>query len=766
MTKQSLRASIEGLRKAHKAFNRTELTQEQLAEEVACSRQPVWKFFKGEPVRRHIFREICHCLDLEWEEIATRDPEEEQETKADIDSLVQEVREKLHSSVQQRCGTMRVLDMRSPIDLIDIYTHVHILEKIPNHRHLEIADVLQGCTPENFDGFVLGRVAEKRVLGLEAVKRYPKLMVLGKPGSGKTTFLKYLTIQCNEGKFQGHLVPIFLTLKDFAEAETNPNLLAYITEFCANCDVNHAQVKQLLQQGRLMILLDGLDEVADADNSRVLKQIRDFSDQFHTNQFVLTCRIAAREYTFEKFTEVAVADFDDEQIAIFTHKWFKHQDPDKADRFMQKLDNNQPIKELATNPLLLTLLCLVLQETTDFPSNLSELYKEGLDVLLTKWDMTRNIQRDQVYQQLSLQHKQDLLGKIALKNFEQGDYFFKQKELEYQIADYFHNLPEFQELQFSSEAVLKSIEAQHGLLVERAKGYYSFSHLTFQEYFTAREIVANTNTQTLKQLVSHITEPRWREIFVLAVGMLRNADELLELMKQKVDKLIGSDEKLQQVLIWCHQKSLSVKVPYKPAAIRAFYFALSAVRAFYFALSLAFDVERQRASVFLFARAFDPALNYERILELDRTLTRTLIFARACDCDSYVYTFALYAFYACDHALALTFETRLKQALKQLYNQLPDPDAAEESLKFWWQANGPTWAEKLREVMIEHRNIGYNWGFNDEQKEILNQYNSANQLLVDCLNSDCYVSSEIRQEIEDTLLLPKAEIENRKQRKG
>jgi hypothetical protein len=64
--------------------------------------------------------------------------------------------------------------------------------------------------------------------------------------------------------------------------------------------------------------------------------------------------------------------------------------------------------------------------------------------------------------------------------------------------------------------------------------------------------------------------------------------------------------------------------------------------------------------------------------------------------------------------------------------------------------------------MIKYRNIGYNWQFNNQQQEALAQYNSANQLLVDCLNSDCYVSREVRQEIEDTLLLPIAEIEKRK----
>jgi predicted NACHT family NTPase len=66
----------------------------------------------------------------------------------------------------------------------------------------------------------------------------------------------------------------------------------------------------------------------------------------------------------------------------------------------------------------------------------------------------------------------------------------------------------------------------------------------------------------------------------------------------------------------------------------------------------------------------------------------------------------------------------------------------------------------MRVVMIEHRNIGHDWQFSDEQNKLLQQYYDANKLLVDCLNSDCYVSREVRQEIEETLLLPMTEIES------
>jgi predicted NACHT family NTPase len=76
----------------------------------------------------------------------------------------------------------------------------------------------------------------------------------------------------------------------------------------------------------------------------------------------------------------------------------------------------------------------------------------------------------------------------------------------------------------------------------------------------------------------------------------------------------------------------------------------------------------------------------------------------------------------------------------------------------WWLANGKAWREELREVMIKYRNIGHDWQFSNEQKELLQQYYDANKLLADCLNSDCYVSREVRQQIEDALLLPSAEI--------
>lgn len=515
-------------------------------------------------------------------------------------------------------------------------------------------------------------------------------------------------------------------------------------------------------------MLDGLDEVQKADHDRILQDIKDFTHEFRNCQFVMTCRIAAREYTFQQFTEVEVADFNREQIAEFAAKWFKaKQDPEKGITFVKRLNNNKPIQELATNPLLLTLLCLVFGEAADFPSNRSELYKEGLDVLLKKWDAKRNIERDQVYKKLSLKRKEDLLSQLAFQAFERGGYFFKQKVVEQKIIDYIRNFPEANEdeeaLQLDSEAVLKSIEAQHGLLVERARGIYSFSHLTFQEYFTAKQITSPTSQlpAALSRLAAHVAETRYREIFLLTLGMLPEVDELLQLMKQQTDQLMD-EPSLQVFSSWVYEKSESVDVSYKPAAVRAFYFALA----------LALDQYRDRDSVidhtvYLYRTldrdrdltlAIDHTLDQYRAHMISLDLTVAFALSRALALDR---TLALYS--ALDRATEKADESdlELKSNLKALGAQLPNREDS-ETMRAWWKTTGEAWAGKLRSVVTEYCNIGHDWQFNNMQKEKLRQYYDANKLLVDCLNSDCYVTKATRQKIEETLLLPMSEIEKRK----
>jgi predicted NACHT family NTPase len=746
---RAIHASESGLILIKQTFKLKGQSQTYLAGSVGCTRQTVNKFLNGKPIDKSLFQTLCSEIGLEWLQIADLEEKEQPFRVAKIS--VESVRAKVRDYLIKRCGTMRVLDMEQPITLNSIYTTVNILEQVSRNRRLSVDELHESCGGKDFDRLLLGSVKAKRVPGLEAIQCHRQLMILGKPGAGKTTFLKWLTLQCLAGAVQSDRVPFFITLKEFAETEEQPDLVKFLTSQLETCDVIDAQrtVEELLRTGRWMLLLDGLDEVRLIDHDRVLTTIRQAAQQFAENQFIITCRIAAREYTFDQFTEVEIADFDDQQIADFATKWFQSNDPVKAQEFPKVLreEIHQGLREMATNPLLLTLLCLVFEDGGHFPTNRSELYGEGIDVLLKKWDAKRNIRRDthskELYQQLSLKRKEDLLSRIAYQTFRRGEYFFKQKMVEAQIQDYICNLPGVTSypdaLQINSEMVLKEIEAHHSLLVERARGIYSFAHLTFQEFFTARyfkernDFSGTFENNDFDELVNHVDEPRWREVILLIVGMLENADWLLIKIKKWIDSKVANDKNIQEYLQWVEQKSNLMEINHEFAAIRAYYFALDLGidsnlanildRALYLDHDLALDLNLSRT----FRLALDQSL--ANILNLDLTLDHPFIIRSG--------------------------DQRLLKTLQYLQDSLP-MQLPEKKQEEWWQLQGQEWINQLRAVMIEHRNIGHDWQFSIEQRQLLQQYYDANLLLVDCLNSDCYVSREVRVTIEDQLLLPMA----------
>ena len=767
MANRSLQASLTGIQEAKRAFAHKGWTQDNLAAEVNLkTRQPIWRFFSGRPVERHTFIEICLVLELNWREIATNPPAEFRELEeytqpsvVDIDALVQQVRSQRFGKIQDQCGILQLLDISRPVAIDDIYIDVNILEKIASQQWLEITE-LQNLDRKEFDRFGLGEIDQRQIPGIQAVETYFKLRVLGKPGVGKTTFLQHLAIQCNQEAFAPKQVPIFITLRNFAEESKVSNefsLLKYIRqEFFTSRISDPSVIETLLNAGRVLLLLDGMDEVINEQSNAVLSEIRRFSEKYHKNQLVATCRTAVQRLTLRGFTDVEIAPFTSEQIRAFAQKWFvaftKTNILDgqaQSVEFIQKLDlpENWQFRQLVVTPLFLHLACWLFHSQEKFPTKRTDFYKQGLDLLLGKWDEAKGIERDDVYRRFLLPQKLKLLSQIAAAAFEQGQYFFEQRVIEQYIGDYIQNLSnvpiDAEELQIESEAALKSIEAQHGLLAERARGIFSFSYLAFQEYFTARKIVASHNLQALEQalegLVSHITDPNWREIFLLTATMLRSADSLVQLMKQQIDALVAEDPYLQEFLTWASQKSRTIPTQPKNATVRAFYLALSRTPhvAPHFALAASLD-----QGMFL-----DAALD-DLLLECAIDGSQDFAHIHACG-DSL------------SNILGIVLDVGLYKSLQQLSDQFPNSRQSQERFELWWQTNYSAWAEQLKITVINYRNINHQWQFSPDQQQVLQRYYDANQLLLDCLHSNSEVTPAIRQEIEATLLLPIKELEDR-----
>ena len=437
--------------------------------------------------------------------------------------------------MEARYNTMRIFGMNKPIPLRDIYVRANILEDVTAQDLLTVKELEARFQR---DTRRIGQVRETKE-GLEVVQSLQKILVLGKPGAGKTTFLRYITLLALDGRLPENRLPIFVGLKDWTDS--GKSLLDYIVTEFEICGLKEAlpYIEHKLTKGQGLLLLDGLDEVT-GDIDHAIKEIRDFTDKYSQNQFVLSCRIAANQYVFEQFTEVEIADFNDDQIRTFINRWFAEDDKTAGECWEQLNEaGNKPIKELAAIPLLLALLCITYHKRLDFPRSRSELYKEAIDALLKEWDSSRRIRREEAYKKLSLNRKENLLSHLAYQTFTAGQYFIPQQDVERQIAAYIQHFPDTQDdmLDLDSEAILKAVESQHGLIVERAKGIYSFSHLTFQEYFTARYIVENQRKLSLPTLVEqHLLDETWREVWLLTTEMLADAEDLVVAMHQQVSR--------------------------------------------------------------------------------------------------------------------------------------------------------------------------------------------------------------------------------------
>jgi len=701
------------------------------------------------------------------------------DSHSEIDRLVQEVRQHCCLTVENLHGKIQLLNRRS-IDVNKLYVDVYLLEDLSSEVYTTINTLPKDFNPRHGRIWLENRKVNIPQPGLEIASKFSRLMVLGKPGSGKSTFIKSLAVECCNNHFLADYIPIVIILRD-VDAE-NFNLHELIHQaFGAQVDV--IQTKNILRCAKVLILLDGLDEVPRQYQSRVQQEIRTFSQnpEYYKHHLVLTCRTQTTEYVLPGFTCVEVADFDEEKVQTFSRNWFSvfpggNRGEKLASDFLEAISKSEhaATQDLAVTPILLSLTCWLFSCQESLPSKRSDLYREGVKLLLQEWDDKRGVHREfsnSTYRKLSEDSKQSLFGFLALEKLRETDNFilFSEEEIQFLISQYLDISLE------DSLSVLKSIEIQHGLLIERAKGIWAFSHLTFQEYFAAKYIInTNSTRDDISQakrvplaLIDCIKEPyRWREVFLLATSMLdRNRlDSLLLNVKNQIDSTLKDDVELQDLLKWIYQKSKPLKLPFKEAAIRAFYLYSNLV------LSLTLSPDIRYWVNLPLVKDIDPGLkgkHCDHPLIVDANLLIAYVRAYLCVYwSSYENPdFTCYSPYLGADYLSIVLSENissttngdgfeLKHELENLLNQVPCWDGNFEAYSQWWKDNHIFWSEKLKAIIIKHRDVGHDWDFSDEQKQKLQKYFDCNRLLVNCLNSGCNVSPELRVRVEEMLLLP------------
>ncbi|MFO1431892.1 MAG: SUMF1/EgtB/PvdO family nonheme iron enzyme [Candidatus Competibacteraceae bacterium] len=421
---------------------------------------------------------------------------------------------------------------------------------------------------------------EKLRSALEQLDRNPRLVLQGDPGSGKSTFVNFVAL-CLTGEALGDdranlarltaplpaedgsdgkelqpwshkaLLPVPVVLRDFAavglpaqgEVATARHLWGFIENELTEASLADyvPYLRQELRERGGLLLLDGLDEVPEAEQRReqVKQAVEDFVRSFGNCRVLVTSRTYAYQnqgWRLQGFAEAVLAPFSDGQIRRFISRWYKltaglgqltQQDAaGRAELLKRAIFSRPTLYELAQRPLLLTLMAsLHAWRGGDLPEKREALYADTVDLLLNRWEQ-RLIRRDAQGQYLLIQPSLAeylKVDKAKVRQVLEGLAFEahrSQPELT-GTADLAEKDLAYQLFQLSSNPgvdirqLVTYLQDRAGLLHPRGVGVYTFPHRSFQEYLAACHLTEHEPPGEIARLAR--TEPdRWREVVLLA----------------------------------------------------------------------------------------------------------------------------------------------------------------------------------------------------------------------------------------------------------
>jgi hypothetical protein len=428
-----------------------------------------------------------------------------------------------------------VLDSLRYIDVQDLATGG---DHIPELSDVYVDVALVSRAPQQVPGDPLGQAAEdtseRHTIG-ELLDRHSRvvLALVGQPGGGKSTLLAHAARRSATTAMRVHRgqrrVPLLIALREQAESIiTDPAIslpdVARAAVGGAPGRVPGGWWERQLRRGRCLVLLDGLDEVARADDRLAVADWIERQIAVHAdNHFVVTSRSHDLLGPLTAHADVLVArPFTAKQIQLFLDRWYlaaeRHatgasgaaarrairiRAQESAVRLTSLLREQSALQDLAVNPLLLTMIATAHRYRGALPGSRADLYGEICQVLLS-----RRAQAKDLPEILSWPAKQMLLATLAYQ----------------MMRDHVSDLPADRVLEtlrpqlerFSSmvtgEAFLDDI-SRNGLLVEVPAGRYAFTHLTFQEYLAARHVSGSPDL--VKSLADSVSDPWWHETILL-----------------------------------------------------------------------------------------------------------------------------------------------------------------------------------------------------------------------------------------------------------
>ncbi|NMG60369.1 NACHT domain-containing protein [Geitlerinema sp. P-1104] len=393
-------------------------------------------------------------------------------------------------------------------------------------------------------------------------RSFRRIAILAPPGFGKTTLLQHITLTYAQKKQSKHKAPkrfpVLIRMRDVRKSLVQsqpPSLPELIRErvqqlrLYKTLEPPEGYFEKLLQEGQCLVMLDGLDEVADvAERQRVSDWVNKQMRQYPQANFVLSSR--PHGFEGERLDKVGIVlevqPFNLEQIRQFVQSWYRQMKirqrggrdtpavradaEEKAKHLIQALLLNPPMRRLAGNPLLVTMIATVdaLGNASPkrrvellgnaLPKRRVELYREICDVLLG-----RRLDAKQLTLPLTAGQNQNILQVLALALMQKGKTTFELQAVEPLIQE---QLEKNNAQTLTPAQWLKGIQDNVGLLVEKTIGIYEFAHLSFQEYLSAVQV---KNLKQEQLLVDHFEDPFWAEtIRLYAAQSNSNASTLIQ----------------------------------------------------------------------------------------------------------------------------------------------------------------------------------------------------------------------------------------------
>ncbi len=292
----------------------------------------------------------------------------------------------------------------------------------------------------------------------------------------------------------------------------------------------------------------------DEEFQAVVKAIESLALTYPNNRFVVSSRIAGwRTGINARFKEYFVNDLNDAQISSFISTWYsaveqnavigRLEDESESDRINRQrraaksatqlensLHENPSIRALATNPMLLSIIALVHRSLASLPQERRKLYADCNKILLEQWDFSRGLRADDIH--LTLDQKEAIMREIAfrLHNGDIGQHTGGREASRDEIVRVISKmLPMFGRPAVEAPQLLKHLIERSGILIERQRDVLAFSHLTFQEYFSARHLSEPYSSEhdTFLLEPSRLFSTWWREVILLYSGMIPDSSDFL-----------------------------------------------------------------------------------------------------------------------------------------------------------------------------------------------------------------------------------------------